>query len=245
MNISIEIVPRDPNYIERELKTVQSTFKSVNTINIPDLLRFPTRSWHGSRIAKGYYNRVIPHLRAIDFNLKAPLPLIDELVQADIQEVLVVSGDPPKTIRHVVYPNKSTDLIKLLKRELPHLKVYAAIDPYRQNFQDEHRYAMQKLDAGAEGVFTQPFFDTRLMQIYAELLDDVEIYWGVSPVLTEKSKAYWETVNKAIFPKHFDLSLDWNRTFAQDALDFARAYDHHIYYMPIRVNLERYLGGIL
>jgi len=245
MHISVEIVPRSIEHIENELKTIQTSLHQVNTINIPDLLRFKVRSWHGTQLAKASYSHVIPHIRAIDFDLKAPLPFVDALIEQAVSSVLIVSGDPPTGLQSVVHPNKSIDLIRELKHQLPHLKVYAAIDPYRQGFQDEYRYAMEKLEAGASGFFTQPFFDLRLMQIYADLLPDAEIFWGVSPVLNERSKSYWETTNRAIFPNHFDLSLAWNRAFAAEALAFARSEQHHIYYMPIQVNLHDYLSGIL
>ena len=241
MDISIEITPRSIDHLHAELQLIQATFPQVNTINIPDILRFETRSWHGCQVAKGYYKQVIPHLRAIDFDLAHPLPIADQLANADIDTVLVVSGDKPRSFKHTVYPNTSIDLIRTLKQQFPHIKVYAAIDPYRYNFQQEYQYTIQKLEAGADGFFTQPFFDCRLMQVYADLLPQTEIYWGVSPVLTAKSKAYWETINRAIFPSHFEHSLQWNRAFALDALDFARQYNHHIYYMPIRVNLADYL----
>lgn len=245
MRISIEIVPRDLNHIEAELKAVQACLTQVNTINIPDIRRLKVRSWEGCRLAKGYYGEVIPHLRAIDFNLNAPLPFIGDLESAGITSILVVSGDAPKSPQNVVYPNRGVDMIRYIKKHHPGLKVYAAIDPYRQSFQEEYRYAMDKLEAGADGFFTQPFFDLRLMQVYADLLPDTEVFWGVSPVMTQESRAYWETVNRAIFPRHFELSMAWNRGFAQDALSFAQHYQHNIYYMPIRVNIEAYLGGIL
>jgi methylenetetrahydrofolate reductase (NADPH) len=249
MNISIEIVPRDEGSVLAELSTIRQQLPQVNTINIPDLMRFKLRSWCGCALTKSAYPNSIPHIRAVDFDLDAPLPFVEDFEMAGITSVLVVTGDTPKSDLHPVYPNSSIDLIKKIHQEHPDWRIYAAIDPYRQSFQAEYRYAMAKLEAGACGFFTQPFFDLNLMEIYADLLSglasDCELYWGVSPVITKRSQEYWETVNHAIFPRRFDFSLDWNRQFAREALDFARTRDQNIYYMPIRINLIEYLGGIL
>jgi len=245
MNISIEIVPRDEDSVLEELAIIRQTLPQVNTINIPDILRFKLRSWCGCALTKSAYANSIPHIRAVDFDLDEPLPFVEDFDRAGITCVLVVSGDTPKSDLHPVYSNTSIDLIKKIKREHPTWQVYAAIDPYRQSFQTEYRYTMAKLEAGATGFFTQPFFDMRLMDVYADLLSGMDIYWGVSPVVTKRSQEYWETVNHAIFPSQFELSMEWNRQFARDALDFARSRGQHIYYMPIRINLVDYLGGIL
>jgi len=100
------------------------------------------------------------------------------------------------------------------------------------------------MDEGVEGFFSQPFFDLRLMEIYAEKLHNFEIFWGISPVITHKSKSYWESRNRAYFPKGFEPTMDWNLDFANKAMDFCRQTNGNIYMMPIRVNLEEYLSGI-
>ncbi len=64
-------------------------------------------------------------------------------------------------------------------------------------------------------------------------------------MLTEKSRNYWETVNRVVFPRDYALTLENNRQFAQAALDFARASEGHIYFMPIRADIKAYLHGIL
>lgn len=245
MNISIEVTPRDEAHVHEEIARIRQHLPRVNMINVPDILRFPLRSWRACTLVTPHYPRAIPHLRAIDFDPAAPLSIADELAAAGLDRVLIVTGDNNRATLRPVYPTDSIGMLKRLRRELPHLTLYAGIDPYRQSFQAEVRYAQEKLEAGAAGFFTQPFFDLRLMAIYADLLPDVEIYWGVSPVLSERSVAYWETVNRAIFPAGFAPTLAWNRAFAKDALDFASAQGGSIYYMPIRADVVEYLSGIL
>jgi methylenetetrahydrofolate reductase (NADPH) len=245
VNISIELVPRNEESLHQELKLIQENFSQVNTINIPDLMRFKTRSWHGCGLAKGYFKNTVPHIRAVDFDPDEIFPLGEELEKAGIDTLLVVTGDTIKSDLRPVYPITAIDLIKKIRHELPHIKIYAAIDPYRQSFQEEYRYAMQKLEAGATGFFTQPFFDIRLLEVYANMMPDVDIYWGASAVVTKRSQEYWETVNRVVFPKDFDFSMECNRAFAREALDFVRSREQNIYYMPIKVDLIEWLGGIL
>ncbi len=246
MHISIEITPRDESVVLHEVEQIRQHLPSVNTINIPDIVRLPVRSWEGCALVKPYYPLAIPHVRAIDFDPENPDALLCLLDECGLDTLLVVTGDAIKSTLRPVYPNNSVALIRQLANLRPQWRIYAAIDPYRQHLQAEYRYCMEKLEAGAVGFFTQPFFDLRLMSIYADLFDDsVPIFWGVSPVLSDKSRAYWETVNRVVFPKKFEPSLAWNRWFAGEALDFARAHSGHIYYMPIRVDVVSYLEGIV
>ena len=78
-----------------------------------------------------------------------------------------------------------------------------------------------------------------------EQLKDVEIYWGVSPVLGERSKSYWENRNNAFFPMGFEPTLEWNREFANEALTYVKERDDNIYFMPIKTDLVNYLDGII
>ncbi len=246
MHISIEITPRDEDSVCHEVAQIRQHLPSVNTINIPDIVRLPLRSWEGCALVKPHYPLAIPHVRAIDFDLERLDVLLSLLDERGLDTLLVVTGDASKATLRPVYPNNSVALLRRLVKLRPQWRVYAAIDPYRQNLQAEYRYCMEKLEAGAVGFFTQPFFDLRLMSIYADLFDDsVPIFWGVSPVLTDKSRAYWETVNRVVFPKDFNVSLAWNRWFASAALDFARAHNGNIYYMPIRADVVSYLEGIV
>jgi methylenetetrahydrofolate reductase (NADPH) len=144
-----------------------------------------------------------------------------------------------------VFRTSSIELIRAIKRQMPSLKIYAGIDPYRSGIKDELDYVKRKRDAGVEGFFTQPFFDRRLMEIYHDLLSGIETFWGISPVMSVRSKDYWDNLNNAIFPPDFEPTLEWNRSFARQALEFARQTDSSLYFMPIRVDLVEYLDGIL
>jgi methylenetetrahydrofolate reductase (NADPH) len=244
MRISIELVPRGLEHLQTELQFIQAKFPSVNTVNIPDLMRLDIRSWEGTAFSKQFYSNCIPHIRAIDFDLSKNITIIDYLHQHNISEILVVTGDHPQDLNRKVYPVTSTDFIKKIKMECPSIKVYAAIDPYRSSVRKEYDYVQRKLEAGSDGFFTQPFFDLRLMEVYMELLEGTDIFWGVSPVTSLRSRNYWEVKNNAIFPRSFEPTLQWNIDFARRALDFSHSTNSNIYFMPIKTDLASYLEGI-
>jgi methylenetetrahydrofolate reductase (NADPH) len=243
--ISIELVPRSETSLRRELELVHNNFTTIKRINIPDILRFNMRSWIGCAIAGEFFPDTIPHLRAIDFDPNVPLPIIDDITKKEVEAVLVITGDPPQDMSHKCFRTNCLEMIRRLKRELPQLKVYAGMDPYRSGIKEEIDYIHAKQDAGAEAFFTQPFFDLRLMEIYQDFFQDCTIYWGVSPVLTDNSRSYWENKNNAIFPPDFVPTLEWNRGFAKKALRFACNNGGNLYFMPIRTNIVTYLEGIL
>lgn len=243
--ISIELVPRSESSLRKELELVGKHFSSIKRINIPDILRFDMRSWDGCAIAGEYFQKTIPHLRAIDFNPNTAMDIIDIITRSEIEAVLVITGDPPQDMSHKCYRTSCLEMIRRLKREIPQLKVFAGMDPYRNGIKEEIDYIMAKRDAGADAFFTQPFFDLRLMEIYQGFLQDFSIYWGVSPVLTENSRNYWENKNNAVFPPDFVPTMEWNRAFAAKALQFATKHNDNIYFMPIRTNIVTYLGGLL
>lgn len=166
-------------------------------------------------------------------------------MKAGLREVLVIKGDPPYDMTHRTYPNTSEDIIRRFKRRYPSLRVYAGFDPYRLGFRDELEAVSRKLDAGADGFFTQPLFDLRLLEICADLLRGQCVFWGVAPVLGDRSRAYWETTNRVVFPADFAATLDWNRTFASRAIETVRGLGGNVYLMPIRVDLASYLRGLL
>ena len=243
--ISLELVPRSRSGLRAELERVRELFPNVDTINIPDLLRFSTRSWEGCAFARPHF-RAIPHIRAIDLNPNEPLAMAGAIVAHGIEEVLIISGDAPSDMNRRVYNVDAEQAIRRFRQELPHVKVYAGLDPYRQSFAQERDYLERKLEAGASGFFTQPFFDLRLMDAFADIVPEgAEVWWGATTVTEEGSLNYWQTRNHAIFPRSFELTMDWDRRFAAELLQFARDRGHHAYFMPVKADFAEFLKGIV
>ena len=243
--VSIELVPRSRESLASDLALIARRFPSVRTTNIPDLLKFELRSWDACAQARGVLERAIPHVRAMDFAIADAPRLVSILAERDLNEVLVVRGDPPQDMARPVHPTESADLIRALKMAAPQLEVYAAFDPYRRGLREELEGVQAKLDAGATALFSQPLFDLRFMQLCADQLTGVPTYWGLAPVVRAGSRRYWEVKNRAFFPSSFEPTLAWNREFAARCLAWADECDQALYFMPIRVSIEDYLQGIL
>ncbi len=242
--ISVELVPRSEETLREELQLLKNIIPDIDLINVPDLLRCDIRSWQGAALAAEYFPAAMPHIRAIDIDIAQPLPMKDYLREHKIREVLVIEGDPPQDMMHTVYPTVSTDVIRKFREEMPEIKVYAGIDQYRGSMRQEQYRIRRKLQAGASGFFTQPFFDQRLLEIYGDLLEGLEVYWGVSPVMSARSQSYWELKNNVVFPRSFRPELEWSIHFARQVREFADRRGDSIYLMPIKTNLSAYLSGV-
>ena len=242
--VSVELIPRDPGQLREELGFLQASKAGIDVINIPDLLRFQTRSWEGAAIAQEYFPASIPHIRAMDINLEEPLAMQGFLREKNIREVLVIEGDPPQDMSHATYPTESTDVIRKFRAEMPEVKVYAGIDQYRGSMRHERRRVQRKMLAGASGFFTQPFFDMRYLEIYHDMLEGIDVYWGVSPILSQSSESYWERKNNVIFPRDFEPTLEWSIDFSKRVMEFADKENGSLYLMPIKTNLEEYIKGV-
>lgn len=242
--VSVELVPRDEESLRAELALLQQYKDKIDVINIPDLLRFETRSWQGAAIATEYFTQAMPHIRAMDINLNEELPMKEYLREHDIREVLVIEGDPPQRMTHAVYPTESTDVIRKFREEMPEVDVYAGVDQYRSSMREELYRVHRKVQAGAKGFFTQPFYDMRFLEIYADMLEGLEVYWGVSPVMNAGSQSYWERKNNVVFPHAFEPGLEWSVDFSRAILEWAEKMEANVYLMPIRTNLEEYLVGV-
>ena len=241
IKVSLELVPRTGRYICEQTSFVEEVIPQITAINFPDLLRFDIRSWEACRMVEHASLERIAHLRAIDFDMNQPFPLTVFLKNHHIRKVLVIEGDKPQDMKHLIYPSSSIDLIRKLKKEDNDITIYAAFDPYRNNIRYELEYLQQKIEAGAVGFFSQPFFDLRLLEIYSEYLEGQDVFWGVSPVTGQRMKMYWETRNRAVFPKSFVPTLEWNVWFGQKVISFCKKNKFNLYLMPINVNLTDYL----
>ncbi|GBR57310.1 5,10-methylenetetrahydrofolate reductase [Acetobacter senegalensis DSM 18889] len=240
--LSVELIPRSAEALATDVATVKATFSVADTLNIPDLMRFPLRSWDAAALVRPQFGNVIPHIRAIDIAPDAPLPGAD---QPGLEEILVVHGDPPADLSHRTYPNSTESIIRRYRREAPHLKVYAAFDPYRRAPWKELEDVARKKEAGAIGFFTQPVFDLKLFDLCREWMQGECVFWGLSPVIGPKSRSYWETTNHIVFPRDFSPTLDANIQFAQTVLKELAQENGKAYLMPVRIKLEQYLPHLL
>lgn len=247
MRLSVELVPRDSASLASQLEEVRCLAR-VDTVNVPDLGQFDLRGWQAAVQARhaGAW-AAVPHFRAGEVlrDSQAGWPALTRLKAVGVTEVLVVSGDDAAVDEHRVGERPAVMAIRELSAAHPDLSVYAALDPYRTGFAAELAYAQAKLAAGAKGLFTQPFFDLRLLAVWQELTAGLDVFWGVTSVTSERSQRYWLSRNRAVFPAGFEPTLEWHRGLAARALDHVAGSGGHLYFMPIRVSVAEWLGHLL
>ena len=242
--ILVELVPRDLEIVTADAKNILKYYPQVSGINVPDVLRLHNRSW---QVADAFLQKnilIVPHIRSIDHDLKVTVNQISDLVKKGLKHVLIITGDHPQSVSVETHPITPMMVVEELKNKHPDLKVYCGLDPYRQSFREEISYCRQKIKAGADGFFSQPFFDPELARIYIEQLEAVDLFVGISPVTTEGSFNYWITRNNAIFPKNFGLSLEENCEVGRNIMAMANHHGKSSYLMPIKVDPFEYLKGL-
>lgn len=242
MKISFEVIPRTLPALAVQYQFACGLGGVIDAINVPDIQRFAIRSWQTGQQIDRSKHRFIPHFRAGDFSIKdGEIFAIIERQQLD--DILLVSGDPPEGIRQV-HNTSVLDLIAAVHRRFPSINIHAGFDPHRSGLQTECEYVLRKRDAGASSFFSQPFYDSRLLEIYADHLQGLDLYIGLSPIVSTASKNYWQVKNKVQFPPDFVSDYGWNIAFARQVIAIAKARGLNIYFMPIKIDLELFFAGL-
>lgn len=242
--LSVELVPRNRVKFSADLDLLSSRFPSVDTVNIPDIERYDLGSIDASSLAGESFKNRIPHIRACSVRREEKLPFAKKIENSGIKEVLVIQGDNYDPVEGMEFCS-TLELIRKFTEELPDVRVYAGLDQYRCSMGLELEYARKKIESGASGFFTQPFFDIGYLTEYMEELCFADVFWGVSPVTSERSKKYWQNVNKVKFPENFSCDLEWNLDFARKVLAEAVKRHCNVYLMPIKTDIVEYLSGLI
>lgn len=239
----LELVPRQIESLLNEAEQSITAFPQLDGFNIPDVRRLSVRSldvvphfldnnWH-----------IVPHIRSRDTSVVEHLALLRPLVERGLRHVLVVRGDEIKDGARS-FGCSSLELIRAIREAFPGLIIYGALDPYRWEWSQEVDYAHEKVDAGVSGFFTQPVFDVVLAEKILKTFAKTDVFLGVAPVGSEKSKIYWETVNKVVFPDSFVFDLPGSAKVVRDIMACATSLDQHIYHMPIVIDPITYLKAV-
>lgn len=239
--IALELVPNSYESLLEQATFARNQVASIQSINIPEM---QSKSIKGHDAARFFLQQgidAIPHFRTRERTLEDFQVILEELLPLGLQKVLLITGDPPKEDPQAEALLTPVQAIPPLKKKFPSLKFYVGIDPYRQSLKDEMDYCLQKLDAGADGFFSQPFFDPALLDVWLHLLQDTEFWVGLSPVTTDSFRRYWENVNRVIFPRNFSIDLESNCQQERLLLEKVEAAGQKAYLMPITVSIEEYI----
>lgn len=135
----------------------------------------------------------MPHLTCVGATATGLLEAMDEFAMAGIDNLLALRGDKPRDAGPDWNPglfHHADDLVRFVRTHRPAFGVgvagYPGPHPESSSFYDDRKYLQQKIEAGADFVVTQLFFDSReyfdLVRYLRRHDIDVPVIPGVLPI---------------------------------------------------------------
>lgn len=143
----------------------------------------------------------LPHMTCRDRNLNATKALILGLSAEDVQNVLVITGDPIPTgfrdeVKSVYNFNSRllANYINSLKEDLlpEDFQVYGALNVNAHNFKIQLKLAKDKVEKGMSAFFTQPVLTEQAFENLklAKQELDAKILGGIIPVVSQRNAMF-------------------------------------------------------
>jgi methylenetetrahydrofolate reductase (NADPH) len=160
---------------------------------------------------------------------------LDEIAEAGIDNVLALRGDPPQGeeewIAHPQGLGYSVELIEILRSDYDFCigaACFPEVHPDAASLEEDLQYLKRKVDAGANFLITQLFFDNR---DYFNFVDearsagiDVPIIPGIWPVTNYAQIKRIADLCKSRFPERFESELEERKDDATATVDLGVAY---------------------
>ena len=214
-SLSFEIFPPKK---DSELKNIDATLDVLCELQ-PDFISV-TYGAGGSRskrtvelasfIQNSLHIPAVAHMTCVGSSKEDILTVTDDMKQAGLSHVLALRGDRPTWMDDAQFENRAfahaSDLTRFLK-EHTDLEVAGACYPEKHfeaaNPQSDLQYLKEKVDAGADYIVTQMFFDNSKYFDFVERCRKagitVPIIPGIKPISTPK--------HLEILPRTFSVSL--------------------------------------
>ena len=141
---------------------------------------------------------VVSHLTCVGHTNEELLTILKRYDESGIQNILALRGDPPqgetKFTPTAGGPQYASELVALIKKNFPHMGIGVAGfpegHPETPNRLKEIDYLKAKVDAGADYICTQLFFDNRDFYDFCERCDiagiNIPIIAGIMPISSLK-----------------------------------------------------------
>jgi len=148
------------------------------------------------RIQKKTDLTVVSHLTCVGSSKEEIRSILERYIQSGVKNILALRGDPPKGQEQWVQNedgfSHAADLVAFIKRHFPAMGVGVAGfpegHPDTSNRLKEMEYLKKKVDAGADYIITQLFFDNRDFYDFCERCAlagiHVPIVAGIMPITT-------------------------------------------------------------
>lgn len=179
-----ELMPLSPSYVSVTYGAGGSTREKTHDLVL--------------RIQKETSLTVVSHLTCVGSSKNEMRNILERYDSAGIHNILALKGDPPASAENFVHPadgfEHAADLVYFIKKHYPHMCIGVAGfpegHPATPNRLLEIDYMKAKVDAGADFIVTQLFYDNRDFYDYSERCQlagiTIPIVAGIMPVGTKK-----------------------------------------------------------
>lgn len=197
--LSFEFFPPKTSGQETQLFEVIGKLKEFNpdfvsvTYGALGTTREKTFFWV-EKIKKEFQIEPVAHLTCVASARDDILKQIKYLQSLGVENILALRGDPPEGEKTFVPPKDgfcyAKELIAFIKKEIPQFCLGAAGypegHPQSPSLEKDTQYLKEKIEAGAEFIITQLFFDNRYFFDFLERCDKagikVPIIPGIMPI---------------------------------------------------------------
>ncbi len=166
---------------------------------------------------------VAAHLTCVGSTRKEVLEILQKYSESGVENILALRGDPPQTNDAEACMAKgefehASDLVAFVKENFPGMGVgvagFCEGHPGMQNRLKEIEYLKRKVDAGADYIVTQLFFDNRDFYDFCERCRlagiDVPIIAGIMPITSKKNLERMADLAAGVrFPAPLLQSIEW------------------------------------
>ncbi len=194
--------PREDNAADRLLDTIKNLMPlSPSYVSVTYGAGGTTRDRTHNlvlRIQKETDLTVVSHLTCVGHEKDEIYSTLEKYNEAGVHNILALSGDIPQNVENFTLPKDgftyASDLVAFIKKHFPHMCVGVAGfpegHPGTPNRLQEIDHLRQKVDAGADYIVTQLFFDNRDFYDYCERCEIAGIkvpnIAGIMPVATKQ-----------------------------------------------------------
>jgi methylenetetrahydrofolate reductase (NADPH) len=216
--------PKDEAGGERMLKTA-----SLIQPHNPDFVSITYGAGGGTRATTMRYARalkdehgfeVMPHLTCVGHTRDELLEILEDFAKAGFCNIMALRGDPPKgETEFTPVPgglSYGSDLVSLIRENFPNFGIgvggYPEKHPEASDMQTDLQNLKIKVDAGADFITTQLFFDN---QAYFDFVRDckatgisVPVLPGLLPVLSIGQVRRFSTMCEARLPSRLEQALE-------------------------------------
>ncbi len=150
------------------------------------------------RIQKETDLTVVSHLTCVGSTKDEMLGILQQYDESGVNNILALRGDPPQGATDFVQPEGgfgyASELVSFIKKHFPHFCIGVAGfpegHPQTPNRLKEIDYLKEKVDAGADYIVSQLFFDNRDFYDYCERCElagiKVPIIAGIMPITSHQ-----------------------------------------------------------